>query len=404
MLAKVSPLLCSDPISAEVKKAPTGSSDAVTSSSLYSPAYQSAWVSANPGQRTMADIVKMGRPLHQKNNAVPRSSETQESGSKVPLKDEWPSIEKQDVSYPSSSVLKSPAETNMSSQRLDETQLDDDHPETKTNPIGSPLDADQVRPASVSSRNLLDDSRDSSLCDDENNKAERHSYEENGGEISVLCVSLVFCSFFLFVHFSEVCLLFPLFSAEDVSASVATGFQQLTIENEEDHEALLKEDKPAVIIPDHLQVHTSECSHLMFGSFGSGIGSGQASGLNDNLEETPEAEDDSSFRHPETDYYGEEEEQLRNAATDEQTYQIDSTARNYHSATDSETEPAHHEPPQEDHPYKFSSPADYGFENSQQLNAPSETNPQMQNLDTFPNVMVKNHYPPSKFITQSKDH
>lgn len=183
-----------------------------------------------------------------------------------------------------------------------------------------------------------------------------------------------------------------LFSGEDVSASVATGFQQLTIENEEDHETLTKEDKPPVIIPSHLQVHTSECSHLMFGSFGLGLGSGQASsGLNDNLEETKETQD--NFRHPESDFYGEEEEeeQLKNAATDEQTsYQIDSTARNYHTSSDSETEAAaQHEPPlQEDHQYKFSSPADYGFENTQQLNPPSETNPQMQNLDTFPNTMV----------------
>ncbi|KFK28492.1 hypothetical protein AALP_AA7G003100 [Arabis alpina] len=347
----------SDPVSVEVKKAPMVSSDAVTSSSVPTPAYQSAWANANPGQRTMADIVKMGRPVHQKNVAVPRSSETQESGSKAPLKDEWPSIEKQEVSYPSASVWKPSPESNVSSQHLDETHLDDEHTETKTNPIGSHPEAHQVPPASVSSRQVLDDdSRDSSVCDDENNNAERHSYEDNG--------------------------------AEDVSASVATGFQQLTIDNEENHEALPKEEKPVVIIPGHLQVHTSECSHLMFGSFGSGIGTGQASGLNDNLEETPEAEE--SYRHPETDYYVEEEEQLRNAATDEQTYQIDSTAQNYHSATDSETEAAHHEhhePPQEDHAYKFSSSADYGYENSQHLNPPSETNPQIQNLDNFPNVM-----------------
>lgn len=196
-------------------------------------------------------------------------------------------------------------------------------------------------------------------------------------------------------------MLFPLFSAEDVSASVSTGFQQLTIDNEEEQEASPKEDKPAVIIPNHLQVHTSECSHLMFGSFGSGIGSGQASGLNDNLDEPLEAEDDSSFRHPDTNFYGEEEEQLRNAATNEQvSYQI----RNYHSATDSETEAVQHEPPQEEgHQYKFSSSVDYGFENSQQLNP--ETNPPMQNLDSFPNVMVKTKlYSTLKFITQSKDH
>lgn len=359
----------SDPTNAEVKKAqPTGSSDAVTSSSLPTPpVYQSAWANANPGQRTMADIVKMGRPLHQKKNvvAVPRSTESQESGSKAPLKDEWPSIEKQEVSYPAPSLLKPSAEDQFSQpQHLNETHLDDEEvPETKTNPVASPPDAEQAPPASVSSRHLRDDddARDSSVNEDENNKVEPHAFEENRGE--------------------------------DVSASVATGFQQLTIENEEDHATLTKEDKPPVIIPSHLQVHTSECSHLMFGSFGMGLGSGQASsGLNDNLEETKETEDNSSFRHPESDFYGEEEEeeQLKNAATDEQaSYQIDSTARNYHASSDSETEAAaQHEPPlQEDHQYKFSSPAEYEFENSQQLNPPPETNPQMQSLDNFPNVM-----------------
>ncbi|CAN7109108.1 unnamed protein product [Brassica rapa subsp. narinosa] len=350
----------SDPTNAEVKKAqPTGSTEAVTSSSLPTPAYQSAWANANPGQRTMADIVKMGRPLHQKKNvAVPRPTESQESGSKAPLKDEWPSIEKQVVSYPtSSSLLKPAAESEVpvdqfsEPRHLTETHLDD-------LPVASP-------PASVSNRNLLhddvDDARDSSEYEDENNKVEHHAFEENRGE--------------------------------DVSASVATGFEQLTIESEEDHETLTKEDKPPVIIPSHLQVHTSECSHLMFGSFGLGLGSGQVgSGLNDNSEETKETEENSSFRHPESDFYREEEEQqLKNAATDEQTsYQIDSTARNYHASSDSETEAAaRHEPPplQEDHQYKFSSPPDYGFENSQQLNPPSETNPQMQSLDTFPNAM-----------------
>lgn len=144
-------------------------------------------------------------------------------------------------------------------------------------------------------------------------------------------------------------MLFPLFSDEDVSTSVATGFQQLTIYNEEEQEALPKEEKHAVIIPNHLQVHTSECLHLMFGCFSSGIGSGQPSALNDNLEEPLVAEDDSSFRHPDTNFYGEEEaEQPRNAVTNEQvSYQIDSSTQNYNSATDSKTDAVQHEPPQE---------------------------------------------------------
>lgn len=159
----------------------------------------------------MADIVKMGRPLHQKKNVVavpPRSTEAQESGSKAPLKDEWPSIEKRDVSYPTPSLLKPAAEDQFSQpQHLDETHLDDKEvPETKTNPVASPPDAEQAPPASVSSRHLRDDddARDSSVNEDENDKVEPHAFEENRGESLNLC----FNSFFLFVHVLDVCLLF----------------------------------------------------------------------------------------------------------------------------------------------------------------------------------------------------
>lgn len=154
----------------------------------------------------------------------------------------------------------------------------------------------------------------------------------------------MFESFPALSSFCQCFLDFPLFSGEDVAASVGTGFQQLAIEDQEDQED--QEDKPEVIIPNHLQVYTSECSQLIFGSFGSRVEYGQSSGLNYNLEETQETVDDSSFRH------------------------------------------------QEDHQYKFSSSADYILENSQQLNM---QNPHMQNLNTFPYVMVrKNSIQPYK--------
>ncbi|CAA7042829.1 unnamed protein product [Microthlaspi erraticum] len=266
------------PTNTEVKKT---ASDEITSSSLPSHVHN-----ANMGKRTMADVVKMGRPLHQKNVDVPRSSETPKTCSASPLKDEWPSIEKQDV-----------AESEIPTDQLSESQhLDDAH------------------------------------LDDENNKEEEHAFKENGGE--------------------------------DVYASVATGFQQLAIEDEG--------DKPEVIIPSHLQAYTLECSHLKFGSFGSREGYGQSSGLNYNLEETQKPVDE---QHG-TDYYGEEEEQLRKYAaslTDGQSiYQ-----------NDSETEAVQHEPPQEDHQqYRFPSSADYIFENSQQLNPHYSPFPERYNTTT----------------------
>lgn len=183
--------------------------------------------------------------------------------------------------------------------------------------------------------------------------------------------------------------------AEDV----ATSFQQLSIEND-NREASSEDDKPAVIIPNHLQIHTSDCLHLRFGSFGSGMGSGLPSAfppgsLNDNLEEIPEAADDSSIRPPDTrdaEFFG-DDERLRNAADENMAYHIDSSARNYDSASDSETDPLKQETPepaQENEYNKFSSATGYAFDNSQQLNpelSPPEPGPQMQNLRAFPDVM-----------------
>lgn len=44
--------------------------------------------------------------------------------------------------------------------------------------------------------------------------------------------------------------------------------QQLSLQ--EDLGAPSEEDTPSVIIPSHLQIQSADCSHLSFGSFGSG--------------------------------------------------------------------------------------------------------------------------------------
>lgn len=64
----------------------------------------------------------------------------------------------------------------------------------------------------------------------------------------------------------------PFVTDEDTDASVslaAANLQQLSIEEEQD--VAPERDGPAVVIPDHLQVQAADCSHLSFGSFGSGI-------------------------------------------------------------------------------------------------------------------------------------
>lgn len=49
---------------------------------------------------------------------------------------------------------------------------------------------------------------------------------------------------------------------------MAASLHQLNLQ-EDDQEASPEEDKPSVVIPSHLQLHTAECLQLSFGSFGS---------------------------------------------------------------------------------------------------------------------------------------
>ncbi|KQK09067.1 uncharacterized protein LOC100846506 isoform X2 [Brachypodium distachyon] len=56
--------------------------------------------------------------------------------------------------------------------------------------------------------------------------------------------------------------------------SATTNFQHLNLQSEDLTTANSSEDNPAVIIPDHLQLGNTDCAHLSFGSFGSGAFSG----------------------------------------------------------------------------------------------------------------------------------
>ncbi|CAF2234156.1 unnamed protein product [Brassica napus] len=274
----------SDPKNAEVQEAaPAGSTGAAaSSSSLPPPAYQSAWAKANPGKKTMAEIVKMGKPLHQKKVSVPRSStEKQERGSKAPLKDEGSSLEKQESG--SKAPLKDEGSSFGKQESGSKAPLKDEGSSFEKQDVSDPVPS-LLKPFSV-----------------------------------------------------------PKTHADQVA------FHQHVDESQMDDEVLETKTNQVAFHPDLDQV--AQLSHLRFGSFGL-IGSGRASSrFNYNLEDTQETEEDSSFRQQDTNFYGGEEE-LRYNATDEQTsYQIDSTARNYHASSDSEREAAHHEEPPQEDPY-----------------------------------------------------
>lgn len=64
------------------------------------------------------------------------------------------------------------------------------------------------------------------------------------------------------------------FSVKDgVATSVLSetaNLQQLSIQ-EEEQKPSYEEDGRSVVIPDHLQIQSADCSHLSFGSFKSGL-------------------------------------------------------------------------------------------------------------------------------------
>lgn len=109
-------IFCSDTIARENKLPSVVSSDGISSSQSAS-GHQTAWFGA-PGQRSMADIVKMGIPQNKttKQNVNMRSEISHEhevsTNQQVPVRDEWPTIEKP-LAPNTSSISVAPAESEV---------------------------------------------------------------------------------------------------------------------------------------------------------------------------------------------------------------------------------------------------------------------------------------------------
>lgn len=70
-----------------------------------------------------------------------------------------------------------------------------------------------------------------------------------------------------------------------------------------DEDRRSEEGAPSLVIPNHLQVEAAECSHLSFGSFGSGINTALSRPVRSNMEEAPTVAEASSVGHLDTRYY-----------------------------------------------------------------------------------------------------
>lgn len=210
----------------------------------------------------------------------------------------------------------------------------------------------------------------------------------------------------------------------EAATAAAACLQNLSLQEEEIN-APPGEENPAVIIPNHLQVSTADCSHLSFGSFGSGIGatfSGSfvSKTLKSNLSEASTAADGSSVENLDSRYclccilltivifldifccfiiiliipgrnpecYG--NEQQRYTSNENAEYPLSSLAEVAKHDNAEEARHGHR------HQFPFSSSApDYAIENTVQTDAGgysySQTNSQMQNLASYSSEMVMRH-------------
>lgn len=176
---------------------------------------------------------------------------------------------------------------------------------------------------------------------------------------------------------------------EELSSATA-NLQHLSLHKEE-HGATSTEENPAVIIPGHLQVTNADCSHLSFGSFGSGVGASvhgacSSNPAKTNLEvtgtENASPVDYSDTRNPE--YYS--SEQLRTPSDDGISPITGASSRNYDIASTSQPEFSRDDTSISEEPRQYNIPSvsSYAFSGTMQPDDAAynraQANTQMQNL------------------------
>lgn len=395
------PTAISDATGNDSKRSAPAAVNGHLAASQPSSGYQSTWGGV-PGQVSMADIVKMGRPqskvtsvpnksdrtvgVNQNHDQAPppygashRNTQFSDDHSTVPevhqeprdyssqnlsANDEWPSIEQPSAASqpavlepPTNSVL-DPDPSNVSFDRIDhQTQMDESQEADES--------AKDDLDTSLSSRKLQEDNADTaSLYDNDPYRYQQQNHTFDHQQVEDINVSV---------------------------SSVAANLQQLNVK---DAAGLPSDgDSPCVVIPDHLQVQTADCSHLSFGSFGgvSFSASLVSAPMKTNLEDASRDADSSSVGHVGTraaEYYG--DDTLRNEAGSDLFHRNNANPGNYEVPAASQPESLKAET-SDGHYSRPSSAAGYSYEGSQQLNgafSQPQTSSHMQNLAPFSNDMV----------------
>ncbi|KAK1425369.1 hypothetical protein QVD17_20720 [Tagetes erecta] len=191
--------------------------------------YQPAWL-GGPGQKSMADVVKMGRPQNSNDYTTSNPSQRSINHNIVPEK------------YP----------------EYDHVSPDNDWPST---------DQPQAESGLTSGQSNLSFDRTNEYTGYEINEVEAQDESSSEDQIEN--------------HAGLDSMTEPLYDngpyehneVEEVDASLSStnaNVQNLSIQ-EEEHMVQPEEDAPSLVIPNHLQANTAACSHLTFGSFGANI-------------------------------------------------------------------------------------------------------------------------------------
>ncbi|KAK1420315.1 hypothetical protein QVD17_21816 [Tagetes erecta] len=356
--------------------------------------YQSGWLGV-PGQKSMADVVKMGKPQNKvySTPVPPQPPSThyelnswEDNSYKAPEMhqeyddphvshdDDWPVMEQpqtlgvQSVLGPESHVESENLGYERSNQYIgsqtEETQVEDENvfEEHSANP--------------VSSRNIQEESESAPLHENDMYKNvdsfhhEDHAFEHNEVE-----------------------------EDDALASSVSANMQELNIQEERQLDES-EEDIPSVVIPNHLQVQNADCSHLSFGSFGATMNPGFAGSfasrqLGNRTEETSAEPDTSSVGPSETrnsEYYGNES---MITAENSAVHQAGPNPGSYDLPSASQTEVLKQENADVAHGNQYNFPSSapgsgYSFESTHLLNPgfpQSQTPTQMPNAAPFSNVM-----------------
>ena len=296
---------------------------------------QNTW-STMPGQRTLADIVKMGRPSGKVGQALPPVMSTNSEASshdfsmnagnehlapKIPSSHSKPAESLNESTTSSDANILFAQGDSMGHHLSDDSWLLLDQPKAGSGgfadvpaPLILPVEVvdlhrgsqlDQVHipeKGSIEGGVLSEDSStrdprmDDSLGTDASSfQHDIHNFKRDESEqILLFSIFALYVSLYTIVNRSFLCTI----PVDVDKVEIASELQRLGLEKDDASVKQHLDDNPAVIIPNHLQVTNADCSYLSFGTFGSGINTAFSGSFGSKTQETSNLEADDEASEP----------------------------------------------------------------------------------------------------------